>query len=84
MRFNTDERLWPGEFVNARVLMETQQDVIAIPSAAVQRGPQGLFTWVVGSNDTVTMRPIKVGPPTDEVTIVTAGLQDGERVRHRG
>lgn len=81
---NDDERLWPGEFVNARVLMQTQHDVIAVPSSAVQRGPEGLFTWVLGADDKVSMRPIKVGPPTDDVTIITAGLQDGERVITEG
>jgi membrane fusion protein, multidrug efflux system len=81
---NEDERLWPGEFVNARVLMETRRDTVAIPSAAVQRGPQGLFTWVVGPDNKVAMRPIEVGPPTDQVTIITAGLQGGERVVTEG
>ena len=84
---NTDERLWPGEFVNARVLMETQQDVIAIPSAAVRkRGPQGLFTWVVGlrmrHSSPSTTHQASARPP-DEVTIVTAGLQDWRARRHR-
>jgi membrane fusion protein, multidrug efflux system len=81
---NEDERLWPGAFVNARVLMETQRNVVAIPSAAVQRSQKGLFAWVVGDNNTVSMRPVKVGPPTDDVTIITAGLQEGERVVTEG
>ena len=44
---NDDEKLWPGEFVNAQLLLETRKNAVVIPPAAVQRGPHGLFTWVV-------------------------------------
>jgi multidrug efflux system membrane fusion protein len=77
---NQDERLWPGDFVNARVLLDTRSNVLVIPPAAVQRGPQGLFTWVVTENDTAEPRPIEVGPTTKDLTVVTSGLNDGERV----
>jgi len=77
---NEDERLWPGEFVNARVLVVTQKNVVVIPRFAVQRGPQGLFTWVVKSDDTVEPRPIQTGTTAGDRTIVTSGLNDGERV----
>jgi membrane fusion protein, multidrug efflux system len=77
---NTDERLWPGAFVNARVLLETRANEVTVPAAAVQRGPQGLFVWVVGTDSVAQMHPIKVGPPTDAVTIVTAGVDAGDRV----
>ena len=49
---NDDERLWPGEFVNARVLLDTRSAAVVVPSAAVQRGPQGLFAWTVTANNT--------------------------------
>ncbi len=77
---NDDDRLWPGEFVNARALIETRRNVLTIPAAAVQRGPQGLFTWVVSANNTAEPRPIEVGPTTDDVTIITKGLTDGDTV----
>lgn len=77
---NDDERLWPGDFVNARVLLDVKKDVLAIPSPAIQRGPEGLFTWVVKPQDAAEARPIKVGPTTGEQTIVTSGLSEGERV----
>jgi multidrug efflux system membrane fusion protein len=77
---NQDERLWPGDFVNARVLLDTRSNVLVIPPTAVQRGPQGLFTWVVTENDTVEPRPIEVGPTTKDLTVITSGLNDGERV----
>jgi membrane fusion protein, multidrug efflux system len=77
---NEDDQLWPGEFVNVRVLLETRKDAITIPTAAVQRGPQGLFTWVVSSNDSAVPRRIEIGPSTGDLTIVTSGVADGDRV----
>jgi len=77
---NNDDRLWPGEFVNARALIETRRNALTIPASAVQRGPQGLFAWIVSANKTAEPRPLQVGPTTDDVTIVTAGLADGDTV----
>ena len=77
---NEDERLWPGEFVNARLLLETRTNVVVAPSNAVQRGPQGLFAWIVTGKDTAAVRQIQVGPTTDDMTIVTSGLDEGDRV----
>jgi multidrug efflux system membrane fusion protein len=77
---NADDRLWPGEFVNARLLIEDHSNVVVVPPAAVQRGPQGLFAWVLTANDTAEPRPIEVGESTKDLVIVTSGLKDGERV----
>ena len=77
---NADEKLWPGEFVNARLLLEIRKDAVVIPSTAVQRGPHGLFTWVVKADNTVEPRPITTATATDTTTIVTSGVNDGERV----
>jgi membrane fusion protein, multidrug efflux system len=77
---NDDDRLWPGEFVNARVLLETSSGVVAVPSSAVQRGPQGLYTWVVTADNTAVPRTIEVGPIAGDLTIVTSGLAAGDRV----
>jgi multidrug efflux system membrane fusion protein len=77
---NEDERLWPGDFVNARVLIETRRNALVVPSSAVQRGPQGLFAWVVTERNTADVRRIEVGPTTGNLTIVSSGLADGERV----
>jgi membrane fusion protein, multidrug efflux system len=81
---NDDERLWPGEFVNARVLLETRRDALAVPTPAVQRGQQGLFAWVVTANNTVEARRIELGPASGDLTIVTAGLAEGDRVVTNG
>jgi multidrug efflux system membrane fusion protein len=77
---NQDEKLWPGEFVNARLLLNTSKNAIVIPPLAVQRGPHGLFAWVVKTDNTVEPRPIETGITNGKTTIVTSGLNDGERV----
>jgi len=77
---NADEKLWPGEFVNARLLVETRAGALVVPSTAVQRGPDGLFTWVVGDDNVAQPRQIEVGPATGDLTIVTSGVSAGERV----
>jgi membrane fusion protein, multidrug efflux system len=77
---NDDERLWPGEFVNARLLLETRDNALIVPNAAVQRGPNGLFTWVVRPNNTAQAVAIQTGPTAGDVTVVEAGLNEGDRV----
>ncbi len=77
---NEDDRLWPGEFVRARLLAETRSNVLTLPTVAVQRGPQGLYTWVVKADNTVEQRPIEATTVDNDVTIVTKGVADGERV----
>ena len=77
---NEDDALWPGEFVNARVSLETRSNALVVPSGAIQRGPQGLFAWVVSEKNTAQVRRIEVGPSTGNLTIITSGLSDGERV----
>jgi membrane fusion protein, multidrug efflux system len=77
---NDDEKLWPGEFVNARVMADTVSQAIVIPNNAVQRGPKGLFTWVVKQDNKAEVRPIETGLSANGITIVTKGLNDGERV----
>jgi multidrug efflux system membrane fusion protein len=77
---NEDERLWPGDFVNAKVLVETRREVFTVPSAAIQRGPDGIFAWVVMPGDVVQARPIQSGPTTGDDTIIAVGLSEGDRV----
>lgn len=77
---NEDNVLWPGEFVHARLLVDTLKGAVTIPPIAVQRGPDGLFAWAVGANGTAEPRPITVGPTTDRVVVVTKGLAEGDQV----
>jgi multidrug efflux system membrane fusion protein len=77
---NEDEKLWPGEFVNAHLLLDTQKNAVVVPSATIQRGPQGLFVWTVSEKNIAEPRPIEVGPAYDGTTVVASGLSGGERI----
>ena len=77
---NPDNALWPNEFVKVRLLIETQRGVTVVPAAAVQRGPQGTFLYVVGADQTAAVRPIEVGTVDSQVAIVTKGVSPGEQV----
>jgi membrane fusion protein, multidrug efflux system len=77
---NADEKLWPGEFVNARLHLDTLRDALIVPDAAIQRGPNNLFVWAISDDNTATMKPVKVGPSTGGMTVVTSGLKGVERV----
>ncbi len=78
---NEDERLWPGEFVRIRILLQTRKDAITIPPVAVQHGPNGLYTWVVKPDNTVEQRSIEtIAVNNTDTTIVTKGIAAGDRV----
>jgi multidrug efflux system membrane fusion protein len=77
---NPHNRLWPGQFVNIRVLMRTDRDVLTVPSGAIQRGPSGLYVYRVKPDDTVEVQPVEVGPFGDHLAVVTAGLDVGDSV----
>jgi multidrug efflux system membrane fusion protein len=77
---NARNALWPGQFVNVRVLLQQRRDVVTLPTVAVERGPAGLFAYVVKADSTVEARPIRTGEDTEGVTVITDGLQAGERV----
>ena len=78
---NSSGALFPNQFVNVRLLVNTMQNTILVPTAAVLRGAQGLFVWVVDPMaKTVEMRIIKTGPAVGDQTTVTSGLDPGEVV----
>ncbi len=77
---NADEALWPGEFVNAHLVLRVVQNGANVPSAAIQTGPKGSFTYVVKDDSTVDMRPIKVIQTENNLALVGTGLKIGERV----
>jgi membrane fusion protein, multidrug efflux system len=77
---NDDEALWPGEFVNAHLVLSVVHNGVNVPSAAIQTGPEGSFTYVVKDDSTVDMRPIKVIQTENNMALVGAGLEVGERV----
>lgn len=77
---NLDERMWPGEFVHIHIRIATRKNAVTIPPVAVQRGPDGLYVWVIKPNDTVEQRPIDAQAVSDSMMIVSKGLKAGERV----
>ena len=77
---NTHNTLWPGQFVNARVLVRTERNVITLPSSAVQLGPNGPFTYVIKGDSTVEVRPLELGAESAGLTIIKKGIALNERV----
>jgi multidrug efflux system membrane fusion protein len=77
---NEDHGLWPGMSLDTRLLVRTLNGVAAVPSTAVQRGPQGLYAYVVKPDNTVEMRPVEVGVITADKAVIESGLSVGERV----
>jgi multidrug efflux system membrane fusion protein len=77
---NQHRTLWPGEFVNMRVLAQVQRQVLTIPSSAIERGPDGLFTYRVQADSSVAVAPITTGAASNDMVVVESGLEAGDRV----
>lgn len=79
---NKDHALWPGQFVDVRVLLDTRRHAVTIPPGAVQRGPQGEFVFVVQADGTVQMRSVRMSSSNhgSGVALIDAGIAAGERV----
>lgn len=81
---NAALRLWPGQFINIRVLLGYEHGVITVPSQAIQIGPDGSFVYVISQNQTAQQRDVHTGDTVNGVTVVTEGLRVGERVVTQG
>jgi multidrug efflux system membrane fusion protein len=77
---NANLQLWPGQFVNIRLLIDTLKQVVVIPTGAVQRGPNGTFVFVIKDDNTAAMRPITVQKQDEIQIVVSKGLVPPERV----
>jgi multidrug efflux system membrane fusion protein len=77
---NTAHVLWPGELINARLLLETRHNGISIASSAVQQGPNGAYVYVVGSDRTVHMRAVTVDEISEGQALIDSGLKPNETV----
>lgn len=77
---NLDERLFPNQFVNVRLLVDTVQGATVIPSAAVQRGAKGTYVYVIAADATAASRPVTTGPSDGERVQVINGIEPGEQV----
>jgi multidrug efflux system membrane fusion protein len=77
---NKDNQLWPNQFVNANLLLETRKNSTVLPTAAILRGPQGTFVYAVKPDSTVDARNVTVSLTQGNTTVVTAGLTPGDTV----
>lgn len=77
---NTDNALFPNQFVNARLLLDTRQDVVLVPTAAIRRSPQNIFVYVVKEDSTVDMRQVVEGPSEGDYVAIDKGVSPGEVV----
>jgi multidrug efflux system membrane fusion protein len=77
---NTDERLWPGEFVNARLQLSVRDKAVTVPQRAVMQGATGYYAFIVKPDNTVERRDITVAATQDGIAVVTKGMKVGEKV----
>lgn len=77
---NQDQALFPQQFVNAHLLVDTLHAPVLVPNAAVQRGSPGTFVYLVGADDTVSVRKVVIGPADSASTSISSGLAAGDRV----
>jgi len=77
---NNEHRLWPGELVNARLLLDTRHNGLTVPAAVVQQGPNGAYAYVINSDSTVSIRQIKVAQISDGEALIDSGLSANEQV----
>jgi membrane fusion protein, multidrug efflux system len=77
---NDDERLYPNQFVNAELTVETLKRVVLAPAVAIQRGAKGPFVYALDGEDKVAVRPVRLGPRDGERAVIEAGVEPGQRV----
>jgi multidrug efflux system membrane fusion protein len=77
---NNDERLWPGEFVDVRLILSTRKGVPTVPQQTVQVGPNGYYAYVIKADDTVERRAVQVGSIQDGIAVIDKGLELGEKI----
>lgn len=77
---NDDLKLWPGKFVNARLILTVRKNATVVPASVVQRGPQGTYAYVIKPDKSVEMRPIKTAQTENNETLIDDGLKPGEQV----
>ncbi len=77
---NTDEALWPGQFVNVRLQLDTLKNVPTVPSTAVEHGPTGLYVFVVRPNNVVALQPVELVQDDGQLAVLSSGLSGGELV----
>jgi membrane fusion protein, multidrug efflux system len=77
---NESDALWPGQFAPVKVRIAIRRDIVALPSPAIQRGPEGLYVWLVTPDKKAKMAPVKIGPAQDDKIIIESGVAPGDRI----
>ena len=77
---NESDVLWPGQFVNVRVHLDTRRGVVTVPIQAVVRGPEGPYIFAIGTDDRIEKRPVKLALTTREVAVIEEGIQAGQAI----
>lgn len=77
---NADEALWPGQYVQIQVLTDTIRTALTVPSTALQRGPDGMFVYVIDAGEVAASRPVRAGQISGGTAVIEAGLAAGERI----
>ncbi|HEX9212004.1 MAG TPA: efflux RND transporter periplasmic adaptor subunit [Bradyrhizobium sp.] len=77
---NANYQLWPGQFVNVRLKVETLMQALVVPTSAVQRGPIGTFAYVIGEGDVVSAKPVTVTQQNEHDAVIASGLSPNDRV----
>jgi multidrug efflux system membrane fusion protein len=77
---NEQKQLFPGQFVNAHLLLDVRENSVVIPQAAVQKGPQGAFVYLVNQDRSVAIQPVVVGPAEGDLVAIDTGIAVGDNV----
>jgi multidrug efflux system membrane fusion protein len=77
---NKNYALWPGQYVNIQLLLRSLPQVVTVPSTAVQRGPDGMYVYVIKADSTVAMQAVTVGQMTNGISVISRGLDAGARI----
>jgi multidrug efflux system membrane fusion protein len=77
---NADERLWPGEFVNVRLVIDVRVGAVTVPERAIMQGPEGYYAYTVNPDNTVQRHPVDVAGMQDGLAVVTQGIANGDKV----
>jgi membrane fusion protein, multidrug efflux system len=77
---NADAALWPGEFVNVRLVVSTEKNAVTVPARAVQQGPNGSYLFAIKPDDTVEMRTVEVSQRDQDLAVIKKGVSAGERI----
>ncbi len=77
---NAELQLWPGQFVNVRLLLKTLQNVVVLPTAAVQRGPDGAYVYVIGPDNKAAVRAVTVSQQDDQQAVIAQGVAAGDQI----